>query len=130
MRGVEEQTESKLVAENAHLRSEIARLQAENAALQAQVAEQGAELAAALERLAELERRSQELPGFVKPNRPQREGEKQPRKKRDAKHNTSRQRMTPTRQVRHALDHCPQCQYELRGESIDYTCLFKGREGT
>lgn len=121
MRGVEEQTEANLVAENANLRSEIARLQAENAALQAQVTQQGAELAAALQRLAELERRSQEPPGFVKPNRRKREGEPPPRKKRDAQHNTSRQRMTPTRQVRHVLERCPQCQYELRGESIDYT---------
>ena len=121
MRGVEAQTESNLAAENAALRSENARLQAENAALQAQVAQQGAELAAALERLAALERRSQEAPGFVKPNRPQQTGEKRPRKQRAAEHNTSRKRMTPTRQERHALEHCPECQYELHGESIDYT---------
>jgi transposase len=118
---VEEQTESNLAAENVALRSENARLQAENAALQALVEQQGVELAAALERLAELERRSQEAPGFVKPNRAQREGEKRPRKKRAAEHNTSRQRMTPTRQERHALERCPECQHELRGESIAYT---------
>jgi hypothetical protein len=29
--------------------------------------------------------------------------------------------MTPTRQVRHALERCPTCQYELHGESLDYT---------
>lgn len=29
--------------------------------------------------------------------------------------------MTPTRQVRHALSHCPECQSELHGESLDYT---------
>jgi len=121
MEGVGEHTERILAAENAELRSENARLQAENTALQAQVAQQGAELAAALERLAELERRGQEAPGFVKPNRPKPEGERRPRKKRAAEHNTSRQRLTPTRQVRHALERCPECQYELRGESIDYT---------
>ncbi len=120
MRGVEAPTESNLVAENAALRSENARLQAENAALRAQVAQQGAELAAALERLAALERRSQEAPGFVKPNRPQQTGEKHPRKQRAAEHNTSRKRTTPTRQERHALEYCPECQYELHGESIDY----------
>ena len=110
MGGVEERTERNLAAENTALRSEVARLQAKNAALQVQVAQQGAELAAALERLAELERRGQEAPGFVKPNRPKPEGERRPRKKRAAEHNTSRQRLTPTRQVRHALERCPECQ--------------------
>ena len=92
MRGVEEQTESNLVAENAHLRSEIARLQAENGALQAQVAEQGAELAAALERLAELEAKQSQAPPFVKPNRP------------SGKARSSRARNAPPNITRHATD--------------------------
>jgi len=101
--------------------SELARLREENAQLIAEVARLGAALAEALERMEELERGQKQPPSFVKPNRPKPEGEKRPRKKRAAEHNTSRQRMTPTRQVRHALDHCPECQYTLRGESIAYT---------
>jgi hypothetical protein len=61
------------------------------------------------------------VPPFVKPNRPKREGEKTSRKKRAAEHNTSRHRSEPTRIERHALERCPECQYELQGESVDYT---------
>jgi len=101
--------------------NELARLREENTHLIAEVVRLGAALAEALERIEELERGQKQPPSFVKPNRPKPEGEKQPRKKRDAKHNTSRHRMTATRQVRHALERCPECQYALRGESLDYT---------
>ena len=115
MRGMAEETESEVAAEMAALRSEMERLQAENNALQEQVAQLSAELAAALKQSG------RQVPAFVKANRPKREGEKQPRKKRAAKHNTSRKRSEPTRIEKHSLGHCPECRYELSGESINYT---------
>lgn len=101
--------------------NELTRLRAENARLAAEVEQLRTTLAEALARIAELEQGQKQPPGFVKPNRRKPADEKRPRKQRAAEHNTSRPRMTPTRQVRHALDHCPTCQYALRGESIDYT---------
>jgi hypothetical protein len=98
----------------AALLAEVAELRCENARLTSALAE-------ALERIAKLERGQKQTPEFVKPNRPKPAGEKRPRKKRAAEHNTSRKRMTPTRQERHALEQCPECQYELHGESVDYT---------
>ena len=56
----------------------------------------------------------------MKPSRPKQEGEKLPRKKRAAEHSASRKRVEPTRIEIHALERCPECQYELRGENINY----------
>ncbi len=92
-------------------------LRAENAALRQQ-------LALAVARIIELEAQLNqrgEPPPFVKPNRPQPTEPKGPRKKRAAEHNTSRKRSQPTRIERHVLEHCPDCGYRLRGESIAYT---------
>ena len=99
------------------LEQEIERLRAENAGLRQQ-------LAVALERIVELEAQLNQRkgpPAFVKPKRQKPAGERAPRKKRAAEHNTSRKRAAPTRIERHALAHCPECQYPLRGESLDYT---------
>jgi hypothetical protein len=99
------------------LEQEVERLRAENAELRQQ-------LAAALERIIELEaqvNRPKEPPAFVKSKRKKPEGERSSRKQRAAEHNTSRKRMVPTRSERHALARCPDCQYPLRGESLDYT---------
>lgn len=96
---------------------EFEQLRAENAKLRQQ-------LAVALERIAELEaqlQRGSGAPSFVKPKRQQAAGERQPRKKRAAEHNRSRKRMAATRIERHALAHCPDCHYRLRGESLDYS---------
>ena len=57
----------------------------------------------------------------MKPNRPPAVEPKAPRKKRAAEHNRSRQRSQPTRIERHVLERCPDCNYRLSGESIDYT---------
>lgn len=99
------------------LRDEVARLRVENAELRRL-------LTAASARIAELEaQRNQKpsgLPPFVKPNRPKRDKPARPRKKRAAQHNTSRHREKPTRIERHALDHCPTCNYRLSGESTAY----------
>jgi hypothetical protein len=103
------------------LEDEVARLRAENAELRTLVAQLQDQLAAALARIAELEQQRRDPPPFVKPNRPARPDPKPSRKKRDARHNRARRRETPTRTVDHALSRCPDCNYQLRGQSIDYT---------
>ncbi len=95
---------------------EFERLRAENAELRQQ-------LAVAVERIIELEgqlNQRSDPPAFVKPKR-QKAVRSGPRKKRAAEHNTSRQRMAPTRIERHALDRCPECACRLSGESLDYS---------
>ena len=103
-----------LLAENAALRAEVA-------GFRPQLAELTQQLQAALGRIAELEQRNAEPPTFVKPNRPIPTEPKAARKKRASEHNTSRKRMTPTRIERHVLERCPDCDYRLSGESLDYT---------
>jgi transposase len=95
---------------------ELERLRAENAELRQQ-------LAVAVARIVELEaqiNQRRDPPAFVKPQR-QKAPSGGPRKKRAAEHNTSRKRMKATRVERHALEHCPECRYRLRGESLDYS---------
>jgi cell division protein FtsB len=93
---------------------EIARLRAENEELRQQIG-------VLEQRIRELEGKSgDQPPPFVKRNRPKREGPKQARKKRDAKHNHARHREPPTQSVEHVLDRCPECNYHLRGTSLDY----------
>jgi transposase len=102
---------------------EFERLRLENAQFRELVAGLQAQLAAALERIAELEAQLKERggpPAFVKANRKKAEGQPQPRKKRAAEHNTSRKRMVATRVEQHALDRCPECNYRLNGDSVDY----------
>ena len=99
------------------LEEEVERLRAENSDLRQQ-------LAVALERIVELEaqvKASKAVPAFLKPQRQKVAGEDKPRQKRAAEHNTSRKRMVPTRIERHALERCPDCNYRLSGESLDYT---------
>jgi len=103
---------------------EFERLRSENAELRALLAEVQAQLKVALVRIAELEaqlKQGGDGPTYVKPNRQKAEGEVKPRKKRAAEHNRSRQRTAPTRIERHALVRCPECDYRLSGESVDYT---------
>jgi len=101
------------------LEEEVVLLRAENAELRRQVG-------VLLARNAELEQQSKPPPpkpppSFVKPNRAKRDELAGGRKKRATKHNTSRRREKPTCIKRHALDHCPVCNYRLTGESIDYS---------
>jgi hypothetical protein len=85
------------------------------------VAQLQGHLAAALARIAELEQQRRDPPPFIKPNKPSRPDPAPARKKRAPQHNQARRREPPTQIVRHALDRCPDCNYHLRGESIDYT---------
>ena len=92
---------------------EVAWLRAENTALREQ-------LAAALARIAELEQQPRDPPPFVKPNRPKSTEPKRPRKKRAAQHNRGRRCELPTRTQSHVLERCPECNYRLQGQSVDY----------
>jgi hypothetical protein len=103
------------------LEDEVAYLRAENAELRALVAQLQQQLASALARIAELEQQHHDPPPFVKPNKPPRPEPKPLRKKRDARHNQARRREPPTQTLEHALERCPDCNYQLRGHSIDYT---------
>jgi|SRR5919204_1194760 hypothetical protein len=106
---------------------ELAALRAENAALRAETAQLRADLSAALdviahleERVAELEQRRPPPPPFVRANTPGPKKE-HPRKRRARRHNAGRRREEPTRVVLHALEHCPDCGYLLRGRSVART---------
>ena len=110
-----------LSEEHERLHTENAQLRAENAELRALVGQLQEQLATAQTRIAELEQQRREPPSFVKPNRPRSLEPKPKRKKRASHHNHGRRRMTPTRSVDHALDRCPDCQYRLQGQSLDYT---------
>jgi hypothetical protein len=76
-------------------------------------------LAAAHKRIEELEKQKTPPPAFVKANvkKPQ-AGEKQPRKKRDAKYNRARRREEPTQIVEHRISWCPVCSNRLGGVSV------------
>jgi transposase len=105
--------------ELAQLRAENQRLGAENQELRRQVAE--------LQRLngelmAELTKGRGDPSasgGFVRANRPKREGPKPARKKRASEHNRVRRRETPTQTILHAYDRCPDCDYRLSGQTVD-----------
>lgn len=111
---VDEEGIGLLRAENEELRRQLAAALQLNAELALRISELE-------QRIAELEGRLGGPPSFVKPNRPKAKAPKKPRRKRDPKHNHGRQREVPTRTVEHALDRCPECQYRLSGQSIDWT---------
>jgi hypothetical protein len=102
------------------LEAEVEHLRAENAELRLQATQLQEQLAAALARIAELEQSPPDPPPFVKPNRLPSTEPKRPRKKRAPHHNRGRRCEPPTRTQTHALDRCPDCHYQLRGQSVDY----------
>ena len=110
-----------VLVENEWLHIENEKLRTDVIVLKQQVTELTSQLQTAMTRIAELEQAKKKPPSFVKRNRPPRAEPAKPRKKRAAKHNRSRKREEPTRIERHALANCPDCNYQLRGESIDYT---------
>ena len=77
------------------------------------------QLAVANLRIEALEKQKTPPPAYVKANVKKRPaGEKQPRKKRDAKHNHARRRDKPTQIVEHHISTCPACQSRLGGVSV------------
>jgi hypothetical protein len=102
------------------LEAEIERLRAENADLHLQVIQPQEPLATALARIAELSQQRPTPPPFVKPNRPPPQEPKPARKKRAPQHNHGRRCEPPTRTEPHTLERCPDCHYQLRGQSVDY----------
>src|SRR5437764_2752064 len=85
---------------------------AENQALQEQLAE-------AKREIEELKKQKTPSPTFVKAKvRKSAEGEKKPRKKREAQYNHGRQRAVPTQIVEHRIVTCPDCHLRLGGISL------------
>jgi hypothetical protein len=77
------------------------------------------QLAVAYQRIKELEKQKTPPPTFVKANvKKAAAGPKQPRKKRDPKHNHARRRDKPTRMVEHRISTCPACSSRLGGVSV------------
>src|SRR5579872_1629542 len=77
------------------------------------------QLQAAQARIAELEQLKTPPPAFVKANTVKAsEGQKQARKKREAKHNRARPRSQPTQLVEHRLVRCPSCALRLGGLTL------------
>src|SRR5713101_8443401 len=105
---------------------EVAQLRVENQALRewlSQVQEQLSQtqelLRAALARIEELEKEKTPPPAFVKANTKKAKAEeKQPRKKRDSRHNQARRRSVPTHIVEHRIVACPDCHLRLGGISL------------
>ncbi|MHB9038919.1 MAG: coiled-coil domain-containing protein, partial [Armatimonadota bacterium] len=88
-------------------------LHAENADLKQQLSDLSAEVAMLRDKLSGGGNGSSAAP-FIKPNRAQRrEAERQERKKR--KQAFTRKRDLPTEEVRHIIDHCPDCGKKLSG---------------
>lgn len=85
-----------------------------------QLKESQDQLQKAQARIAELEQKKTPPPAFVKANKKKREeGEKKPRKKRDAQYNKGRPRSgTPTQIVEHRVVKCPDCHLRLGGITL------------
>ncbi len=102
----DELTREELVAQNAELR-------AENVELKQKLAEVFAEVEMLRDKLSGGGKGSSAAP-FIKPNRAQRRAaEREARKKR--KQAFTRKRDVPTEEVRHAVEHCPDCGRKLSG---------------
>jgi hypothetical protein len=106
-----------LEEEVGQLRAENQVLREQNALLSQQVTVLREENTLLGQRVAELEQGDKRPPAFVKPNKPA--GPKGPRRKRAAEHNHGRKREgRATHRREHALEHCPDCGYRLRGHSV------------
>ena len=111
-----------------NIEQELARLRAENIELRQQVqdlTEALQELEAALRTAGQSakgqEKKKEQPPSWVKPNKPKKEGEKKARRKRKAEHNRARRRMEPTQIVKHELESCPTCGYKLHRRRLGHT---------
>jgi DNA repair exonuclease SbcCD ATPase subunit len=86
--------------------------------LEQKLAQALAQLETANKRIAELEKLKTPPPPWLKPNKVKAETDKKVRRKRDPKFNTGRKLETATQTQVHALDHCGECGYALRGQSL------------
>jgi transposase len=86
--------------------------------LEQKLAQALAELETANKRIAELEKLKTPPPPWLKPNKVKAEIAKKVRRKRDPQFNNGRKLQTATRTQVQALDHCGECGYELRGQSV------------
>lgn len=105
-------------AETSQLKSRIAELEQKLAEALAQLESAKVELDKAKARIAELEALKTPPPAWLKPNKTKVAAEKKARRKREAKFNTGRKLETATQTQVHALDHCGECGYQLRGQSV------------
>ncbi len=95
------------------IRSQEAIIQQQHAT----IAQLEATIAQLQERVASGEGQKASPPPWAKANRPERAPTE--RHKRAPEHNTGRRRSTPTRIEEHAYARCPDCDYALRGHTID-----------
>lgn len=94
------------------IEQEVVELRAENAQLKRQLSE-------ALARISELEKLKTPPAPFIKPDKAKSEANsKKPRCKRDPKTNHARKLEKPTQIITLASEQCPECNYQLRGQSI------------
>lgn len=98
-------------AENSQLKTRIAELEQK-------LAETLAQLETATKRIAELEKLKTPPPAWLKPNKAKVAAETKARRKRDSKFNAGRKLEIATQTQVHALDHCGECGYQLRGQSL------------
>jgi transposase len=99
--------------------TQLQRMAGELQQTQGQLKESQEQLQKAQVRIAELEKLKTPPPAFVKANKKKREdGEKKPRKKREAQHNKARPRSEPTQIVEHRVVNCPECHQRLGGITL------------
>jgi transposase len=98
--------------------AEVVQLKTRIAELEQKLAEVLAQLETATNRIAELERLKTPPPAWLKPNKVKVAAEKKARRKREAKFNNGRKLEIATQTQVHALDHCGECGYHLRGQSL------------
>ena len=89
----------------------IEQLMAENAQLRERVEQLEVDL-----ELARNDRSGPKPPPWVKPNSPERKEHKRPRKKRAEGY--ARKRSTPSKQMVHAVERCPECECVLQGGTV------------
>lgn len=70
--------------------------------------------------IVQLQHKDPTPPAFVKANKHAEKGKKphKTRKKRAAEQNAARKKMAPTEIRKHAVEHCPDCNYKLSGHSV------------
>jgi transposase len=103
-------------AENTRLAAENAALRRALAAAQETIRQQHEALTRLEARVADLEQRP---PPWAKATTPERVPKA--RTKRAPKHNKGRPREEPTDRVDHAYERCPECAYQLRGQSVAWS---------